>query len=80
MQETWVHSLVREDPTFRGAAKPMWHNYWACALEPRNPNYGAHMLQLLKSKRPRACAPQQEKSLQWEAYARQQRVAPAWHN
>ena len=26
----------------------MWHNSWACALEPRNCNYWAHMLQLLK--------------------------------
>ena len=27
MQGTQVRSLVREDPTFRGAAKPERHNY-----------------------------------------------------
>ena len=34
MQGTPVQSLVREDPTYRGAAKPMCHNYRAWALEP----------------------------------------------
>ena len=29
MQETWVWSLVREDPTCFGATKPMHHSYWA---------------------------------------------------
>ena len=37
-QETGVQSLVREDPTCRGAAKPMCHNYRACALEPTSHN------------------------------------------
>ena len=27
MQGTWVRSLVREDPTCRGAMKPVHHNY-----------------------------------------------------
>ena len=27
MQETWVQALVREDPTCRGATKPVCHNY-----------------------------------------------------
>ena len=39
IQEKWVQSLVREDPTGRGATKPMHHNCWACALEPGNHNY-----------------------------------------
>ena len=39
MQGTWVWALVREDPTCRRAAKPMRHNYWACALEPATHNY-----------------------------------------
>ena len=39
MQGTWVWALVREDPTCRGAAKPVCHNYWACALEPASHNY-----------------------------------------
>ena len=31
MQGTRVQALVREDPTCRGAARPMSHNYWVCA-------------------------------------------------
>ena len=27
MQGTWVRALVREDPTCRGATKPLYHNY-----------------------------------------------------
>ena len=27
MQGTWVRALVWEDPTYRGAAKPLHHNY-----------------------------------------------------
>ena len=27
MQETWVRALVQEDPTYRGATKPVYHNY-----------------------------------------------------
>ena len=27
MQGTWVRALVQEDPTCRGATKPMRHNY-----------------------------------------------------
>ena len=48
MQGTRVRSLVPEDPTFRGATKPVRHNYWACALEPASHNYWAHVPQLLK--------------------------------
>ena len=33
MQETWVWSPVQEDPTCLGAAKPVRHNYWGCALQ-----------------------------------------------
>ena len=56
----------------RGATKPMRHNYWACALEPERHNRWAHALT--------AHALQQEKPLQWEAHAPQQRVAPIHHN
>ena len=59
MQGTWVRAL--EDPTCRGATKPVCHNYWACALEPTSHNYWAHA--------PRARAPQKEKPPQWEAHA-----------
>ena len=48
VQGTWVRALVREDPTCRGATKPVHHSYWACALEPVSHNYWAHVLQLLK--------------------------------
>ena len=48
MHGTWVRALVQEDPTCRGATKPVCHNYWACALEPASHNYWAHMPQLLK--------------------------------
>ena len=34
MQETRVRSLIWEDPTCRGATKPMCLDYWACALSP----------------------------------------------
>ena len=71
-QGTRVPSLVWEDPTCRGATKPMCHNYWACALEPASHNYSTCA--------PRAHAPQQEKPPQWEACTLQWRVAPAQGN
>ena len=65
----------------------MRHNYWGCALEPASHNYWAHVPQLLsprttdtEARVPRARAPQQEKPLQWEAHAMQQRVGPACLN
>ena len=39
MQETQVWPLIWEDPTCLGATKPVRHNYWACALEPRSHSY-----------------------------------------
>ena len=64
MQETRVRALVWEDPTYRGAAKPVCHNYWSL----RATTTEAHM--------PIACALQQEKPPRWEAHAPQWRVAP----
>ena len=32
-RETWIWSLIREDPTCLGASQPVRHNSWACALE-----------------------------------------------
>ena len=52
------------------------HNYWACAREPRSCNYWAHAPQLLKPGCSRACTPQQEKTPQWEACARQLEISP----
>ena len=51
MQGTRVRALVQEDPTCRGATKPVHHNYWACTLEPASHNYWAHVPQLLKPTR-----------------------------
>ena len=48
VQGTRVRALVREDPACCGAAGPVSHNYWACALEPASHNYWACVLQLLK--------------------------------
>ena len=48
MQVTQVRALVRENPTCRGANKPVCHNYWACALESMTHNYWGCVLQLLK--------------------------------
>ena len=50
MQGTRVRALYLEDPTCRGATRPVRHNYWACALEPASHNYWARVLQLLKPK------------------------------
>ena len=78
MQGIRVQALVREDPTCCGATKPACHNYWACALQP------TELLSLhataTEAHAHRACAPQQEKPLQWVAHAPQQRVAPAYRN
>ena len=80
MQGTRVRALVREDSTCHGATKPVHHNCWACAPEPVSHNYWVRVPQLLKPVCPRACAPQQEKPLQWEARPLQWRAAPALCN
>ena len=87
MQGTRVWALVREDPTCRGATKPVCHNYWASTLEPTSHNHWTCKPQLLslwatttEAHVPRACAPHQEKPPQWEAHTPQRRVAPARHN
>ena len=67
MQGIRVQSLVQEDPTCHGAAKPIYLNYWACTPEPESLNRWAQVLQLLKLCR----ALQQEKPLQGEAHAPQ---------
>ena len=48
MQGTQVRTLVQEDPTCRGATKPVHHNCWACALDSRSHNYWDHVPQLMK--------------------------------
>ena len=66
MWEAQVLSLVQDDCTCPGATKTGRHNYWACTLEPTSCKYWGHVQQLLNPVCPRACAPQQEKPLQWE--------------
>ena len=75
MQGTRVWALVQEDPTCRGASKPVCHNYWAWALESVSHNYWACVPQLLKPAHLEP-VPQQEKPQQWDARAPQWRVAP----
>ena len=36
IRETWVRSLVWDDPACLGATEPMHHSYWGCALECRD--------------------------------------------
>ena len=57
MQEAWVQSLVREDPTCHVATKSVRNNSWASTPVPRDCSRWS----------PGDCAPQQEKPLQWEA-------------
>ena len=56
------------------ARQPVCHNDRTYDLEFGNLNYWASILQLLKPTRPRTCALQQGKPLQWEAQALQWRV------
>ena len=76
MQEKWVWSLIREDPTCSEATKPMCHNYWTCALEPGSHSCWAPVPQWLKPASSRACALQQEKPPQGEAQALQLESSP----
>ena len=48
MQGTRVQALLWEDPTCRGATKPVSHNYWVCTPEPMSHIYWARVPQLLK--------------------------------
>ena len=55
-----VPSLIRDDPTCLRATKAIAPQLLSLCSRAREP-------QLLKSAHPRACVPQQEKPLQWEA-------------
>ena len=72
MQGTQVQALVQEDPTCRGATKPVRHNYWACALEPMSHNHWTHVPQLL-SLHSRAREPQLLKPAYLEPMLRNKR-------
>ena len=56
MQGTRVWALVREDPTCRGATKPVRRNYWDCV-----PQLLSLWATTTEARVPRARAPQQEK-------------------
>ena len=62
MQGIWVQALVREDPTCRGATKPVCQNYWACEPQLLSPRATT-----TEVRAPRARALKQEKPPQWEA-------------
>ena len=66
MQGTWVRVLVQEDPMCHRVAKPVCHNYWACALEQQLLSLGATTTEAcsvtreatsVRSRTPRACPP-----------------------
>ena len=76
MQETQVCSLIQEDLTCPGGAKPERHRYWVCGLESGSCNYWADASQLLQPEHPRAWAPQPEKPPQWEAQAQKLESPP----
>ena len=42
MHKKQVWSLIWENSTCHRATKPVCHNYWACAPEPRSHNYWVH--------------------------------------
>ena len=48
MQGTRIQALVREDPTCRGAPKPVSHNYWALVPQILKP---ARLEPMLRNKR-----------------------------
>ena len=83
MQGTQVRALVREDPTCRGATKPVRHNYWVCGLEPVSHNYWACGLQPV-SHNYWACMSQLLKPARLEPVLRNKRShfneKPAHHN
>ena len=63
MRGTRVRALGGEDPTYRGATKPVRHNYWGFTLEPTSHNYWSPHATTTDACTPRAHAPQQEKPL-----------------
>ena len=73
VQGTRVRSLVWEDPTCRGATRPMSHNYWACALEPTSHNYWSP-----RAHGPRAHALQQREATAMRSPRNATKSNPCW--
>ena len=80
IQGTRVWSLVREDPTWRRATKPVCPNYWACALELTSHNYWARVPQLLKPARLDPVLRNKRSHRNEKPVHLNGRVAPARHN
>ena len=89
VQGMQVPALVWEDPTCHGATKPRAPQLLSLRSRAHEPQLlSPHAPQLLKppstttteAPKPRAHAPQQEKSPQWEARALQHRAAPTRRN
>ena len=74
MQKTQVPFLFWEDHTGTGKTRLFRYNYWTCALEPRSHNYRGHIA--TTTEHSRAHVPQQEKSLQWEAWVPWREFSP----
>ena len=74
MQETRIWSLIQEDSICCGPTKPVYHNYWACALEPISCTCWALGPQLLKLTCPKAC--NKRSHLNEKPTHQNQRVAP----
>ena len=70
-----VRSLVQENSTCLGATKPVQHDYCARAPETMSWSCWAHMPQLLKPSKSRACGLQEEPP-QWEACTLQRESRP----
>ena len=57
MQGTRVWALVQEDPTCRGATKPVRHNHWACALAPASHDYWSSQATTTEARTPQLLKP-----------------------
>ena len=74
MQGTRVRALVQEDPTWRGATKPMWPQLLSLCSRAWEPQLLSLRTTTTEALEPRA------RALQSEARVPQGRVAPARHN
>ena len=61
MQGTWVRALVREDPTCRGANKPVAPQLLSLCSRAHEPQLLSLRVTATEAHMPRAHAPQQEK-------------------
>ena len=77
MQETWVPSLIGEDPTCLVATRPVHHNYTTCALEARSHNKRSCHNEKHPQSSPRSLLP--EKGLQGKEDAAQPKGAKKKH-